>query len=193
VSVDPDKVKSIMDWPTQKYVYDIRSFMGLEGYYRRFIKGFSKIGCPITSLHKKGVKFICTLECEERFKEMKYLLTNAPVLNIADPTKDFLVCTDAYKEGIGGVLMQEGHVIFYESRKLNEHEINYVTHDLELVVIVHALKTWSHYLLGRIFLLMIDHSGLRYMFDQPKLNAIQDIWMVLLSEFDFEIKHIKGK
>jgi hypothetical protein len=105
VVVDPDKIKSIMDWPTQKDVFDIRSFMGLAGYYRRFIKRFSKIGCPITSLQKKGVKFIWTSECEERFQEMKYLLTNAPVLKIADPNKDFLVCTYACKEMIRGVLM----------------------------------------------------------------------------------------
>jgi hypothetical protein len=84
-------------------------------------------------------------------------------------------------------------VIFYESRKLNENEINYVTCDLELAAIVHALKMWRHYLLGIIFVLMTDHSGLRYLFDQLKLNARQVRWMALLSEFDFEIKHIKGK
>jgi hypothetical protein len=115
------------------------------------------------------------------------------VLNIADPNKDLLVCTVVCKEGIRGVLMQEGHVICYESRKLNEYEINYVTHDLELAAIVHDLKTWMHHLLGRIFLLMTDHSGLRYLFDQPKLNVRQAMWMSLLSEFDFEIKYIKGK
>jgi hypothetical protein len=116
-----------------------------------------------------------------------------PVLKIADPNDDFLVCIDACKEGLGGVLMQEGRVIFYTSRKLNEHEINYVTHDLELDAIVHALKMWRHYLLGRRFVLMTDHCGLRHLFDQPKLNARQVRWMDLLSEFDFEIKHIKGK
>jgi hypothetical protein len=84
-------------------------------------------------------------------------------------------------------------VICYESRKLNKHEVNYVTHDLELAVIVHALKMWRHYLLGRKFVLMTDHYGLRYLFDQPKLNARQARWMALLSEFDFEITHIKGK
>jgi hypothetical protein len=124
---------------------------------------------------------------------MKYLLTNAPILKIANPNKDFLVCIDSYKEGLGGVLMQEGHVIFYESIKLNEHEINYVTHDMELSVVVHDLKMWRHYLLGRKFVLMTDHSGLRYLFDQPKLNVRQARWMDLPSEFDFEIKHIKGK
>jgi hypothetical protein len=103
------------------------------------------------------------------------------------------VCTYAYKEGLRGVLMQEGHVIFYESKKLNEHEINYVTRDLELDAIVHALKMWRNYLLGRIFLLLTNHSGLKYLFDQPKLNSRKAIWMALLSEFDLEIKHIKGK
>jgi hypothetical protein len=193
VAVDPENIKGIMDWPTPKDVSDIRSFMGLVGYYRRFIKGFSKISCPITSLRKKGVKLFWTSECEERFQELKHLLTNAHVLKIAYPNKDFLLCKDAWKEGIGGVLMQEGHVICYESRKLNEHEINYVTHDLELVSIVHALKMWRHYLLGRIFVFMIDHSGLRYLFDQPKLKSRQYRWMALLSEFYFEIKHIKEK
>jgi hypothetical protein len=103
------------------------------------------------------------------------------------------VCTNACKEGLGGVLMQEGSVICYESQKLNEHEVNYVTHDLELTAIVHALKMWRHYLLGRKFVLMTDHCGLRYFFDQPKLNARQARWMALLSKFDFEIKNIKGK
>jgi hypothetical protein len=103
------------------------------------------------------------------------------------------VCIDACKEGLGGVLMQGGSVVCYESQKLNEHEVNYVTHDLELAAIVHALKMWRHYLLGRRFVLMTDHCGLRYLFDQPKLNARQARWMALLSKFDFEIKHIKGK
>ena len=94
---------------------DIRSFMGLVGYYRRFIKGFSKIGCPITALQKKGVKFLWPPKCEERFQFLKHLLTQAPVLKISDPEANFLVCTDACKEGLEGVLMQEGSVVCYES------------------------------------------------------------------------------
>jgi hypothetical protein len=115
------------------------------------------------------------------------------VLNIADLDNDFLMCIDAFKEGLGGVPMKKGHVICYMSRKLNEHGINYVTHHLELASIVHALKMWRNFLLGRIFVLMIDHCRLRHLFDQPKLNATQARWMVLLIDFDFEIKHIKGK
>jgi hypothetical protein len=193
VAVDPGKIRSIMEWPTPKDIFDIRSFIVLAGYYRRFIKGFSKIGCPITTLQKKDVKFTWTSKCEERFQELKCLLTHAPVLNISDPDNEFLMCTNSYKEGLRGVLMQEAHVICYASRKLNGHEINYVTHDLELATIVHALKMWRHYLMGKIFLLMIDHCGLRHLFDQPKHNARQARWMALLSEFDFKIKHIKGK
>jgi hypothetical protein len=115
VAVDPDKIRSIMEWPTPRDVSDIRSFMGLAGYYRRFIEGFSKIGCPITALQKKGTKFLWTQKCEERFQTLKHLLTHAPVLKIVDPEADFLVCTDACKEGLGGVLMQKGSVICYES------------------------------------------------------------------------------
>jgi hypothetical protein len=105
VAVDPDKIRSIMEWPTPKDVSDIRSFMGLAGYYRRFIKDFSKIGCPITALQKKGTKFLWTQQCEEIFQTLKHLLTHAAVLKIADPEADFLVCIDACKEGLGGVLM----------------------------------------------------------------------------------------
>jgi hypothetical protein len=150
-----------MDWHTPKDVFDIRSFMGLKGYYRRFIKGFSKISYLLTSLQKKGVIFIWTAECEESFQQLKHILTNAPMMKIADPKKYFLVCKNTYKEGLRRVLMQEIHVIFYDSRKLNEHEINDVTHDLELASIVHALKMWRNYLLKIRFVLMIDHSGLR--------------------------------
>jgi hypothetical protein len=193
VAIDPDKIKYIMDWHTQNDVSYIIFFMGLVGYYNRFIRGFYKIDFPITSLQKKGVKFIWTSEWEEIFQELKYLLTNALVLKIAEANKIFFVCANSCKEGLRGVLMQEGHVICYESKTLNDHEFNYVTHDMELASIVHALKMWRHYLLGKIFVFMTYHSGLRYFFDQSKLNVRHDRWMPLLSEFYFEIKHIKGK
>jgi hypothetical protein len=124
-------------------------FYGITRYYRRFIAGFSKISHPITSLQKKGIKFEWTVECEENFNLLKELLTSAPILNIVDPNENFVVCTDACKEGLGGVLTQNGHVIGYESKKLKEHERNYATHDLELASIVHALKMWRHYLMGK--------------------------------------------
>jgi hypothetical protein len=115
------------------------------------------------------------------------------VLKIVDPNESFVVCKNTCKEGLGGVLMKNGHVIRYESRKLKEHEKNYATHDLELVAIVHALRMWRHYLMGKKFKLRIDHTGLKYLFEQLTLNARQTRWLEFLSEYDFDIKHIKGK
>eukprot|EP00253_Pinus_taeda_P031774 PITA_31774 len=115
IAVDPEKIKAIMEWPVPKDVADVRSFMGLAGYYRRFVEGFSKVAFPITSLQKKGKLFHWTPNCQKSFERLKHLLTMAPILSIADPNKDYVVCTDASKEGLGGVLMQEGRVIAYES------------------------------------------------------------------------------
>ena len=120
-------------------------------------------------------------------------MTTAPLLRISNPNKDFLVCTDASTEGLGGVVTQERHTICYESRKLKEHEKSYVVHDMELEAIIHAFKIWRHYLMGNKFLLLIDNVGLKYLFDQKILNAWQARWLAFLSEYDFEIKHIKGK
>jgi hypothetical protein len=116
--------------------------MGIIGYYRRFIEGFSKIANHITSLQKKGTKFNWSEKCQDSFNKLKGLLTTAPILKVTDPDKDFTICVDASKEGLGGVLTQEGHVICYKSQKLKEHEQNYVTHDLELAAVIHALKMW---------------------------------------------------
>jgi hypothetical protein len=115
VVVDHEKIKAIMDWPTPRNVPEVRSFMGLDGYYRRFLKVFSNIGNPITSLQRKGKKFIWSLECEDNFQQLKNLLTNAHVLKIEDQEKDFLVCIDACNGGFSGVLMKYGQVILYES------------------------------------------------------------------------------
>ena len=97
------------------------------------------------------------------------------------------MCTNACNDGLGGVLNQEGHVITYESRKLKIHENNYATYDLELAVVIHALKMWHHHLIGRKFILMIGKKGLKYLLDQPNLNARQARWLAFLTEYDFEI------
>ena len=167
--------------------------MGLARYYRRFVEGFSRVAYPITSLQKKGKVFKWTKDCQRSFEQLKHLLTTAPVLCVADLEKEYVVCTDASKEGVGGVLMQEGKVIAYESRKLKEHEQKYSAYDLELTAVVDALKMWRHYLVGRKFLLMTDHHSLTSYFSQPTLNARQARWVDFLGNFDFEIKHLKGK
>jgi hypothetical protein len=118
IAVDPEKIRAIMEWLVPKDVEHIRSFMGITGYYCIFIEGFSKIAYPIKSLQKKGTRFNWSPKCQESFNKLKELLTTAPILNVENPDKDFIVCVDASKEGLGGVLTQEGHIICYESRKL---------------------------------------------------------------------------
>ena len=165
ISVDLENIEAIMNWPSPRNVMDVRSFMGLVGYYRRFIEGFFEVAHAITCLQKKGTKFEWILRCEEIFQQLKNLLTSAPVLKFADREKYFVVCTDACGQGLGGVLMQYNHVICYESRKLKEREKNYATHDLELASIVHALKMWRKHLIRKRFELRTDHCGLKYLFD----------------------------
>lgn len=193
ISVDPSKVRAIIDWPTPSNVSEVQSFMGLAGYYRKFVLNFSRIAHPITSLQRKGKKFVWTDECETAFRRLKECLTTALVLAVPDSAKEFVVCTDTSLDGLEAVLMQEGRVIAYESRKLKSHEVNYPTHDLELVAIMHVLSKWRHFLLGQHFELHSDHRSLQYLFTQPDLNARQQRWMEFLCEYDFEINYVHGK
>jgi hypothetical protein len=193
IAVDPENIEAIREWSAPNNVTEVRSFMGLAGYYKRFIKGFSKIAHPITSLQRNGVKFQWALDCEKSFQHLKQLLTSSPILRIADPNEDFIVCIDACKEGLGGVFTQIGFVICYESRKLKEHERHYATHDWELASIVNSLRKWRHCRMGKRFELRTDHNGLKYLFDHPTLNVRKSMWLEFLSEYDFDIKHIKGK
>ena len=139
---DPEKIKAIREWPVPTDVSAVRSFMGIAGYYSRFVEIFSAIAYPITSLQRKGVKFEWIEKCQNSFEQLKLKLTTTRILKIADPDKEFVVCTDACREGLGGVLLQENSIIEYESRKLKTYEQNYSAYDLELAAVIHALKMW---------------------------------------------------
>ncbi|WVZ52630.1 hypothetical protein U9M48_003672 [Paspalum notatum var. saurae] len=177
VAVDPSKVEDALNWKQPETVTEIRSFLGLAGYYHHFIKGFSKTAKPMTSLTKKNAKYVWSPNCEEAFPTLKKLLTSAPVLVQLDVTKPFDVYCDASGNGLGYVLMQEGRVIAYASRQLRKHEVNYRTHDLELAAVVHALKIWRHYLIGNICHIYTDHKSLNYLLIQPELNMRQRRWL----------------
>jgi len=140
VAVDPANVEAVTNWKQPMTVTEVRSFLGLAGYYHRFIEGFSKIARPMTELTKKDKKFVWTEACEKSFQELKKRLTTAPVLTLPDIHKNFVVFCDASRQGLGCVLMQNGRVVAYASRQLKVHEKNYPTRDLELAVVVHALK-----------------------------------------------------
>ena len=193
ISVDPAKIEAIMKWKTPNNASEIRSFLGLAGYYRRFIKDFAAIASPMTKLTKKGVKFEWTQECENSFQELKKRLTSAPVLVLPSGTEGFQVYTDASRKGLGCVLMQQGKVIAYASRQLKDHEMNYPTHDLELAAVIHALRIWRHYLYGAQFEIFTDHQSLKYIFSQKELNLRQRRWVEFMKDYDFSLNYHPGK
>jgi hypothetical protein len=170
IEVDPEKVKAVSELRQPTSVLEIRSFLGLASYYRRFIEGFSKIARPMTELLRKDKKFVWLEACEKSFQELKKRLTSAPVLVLPDNQKNFVIFCDPSRHGLGCVLMQEGRVVSYASRQLRAHEQNYPTHDLELAAVVHALKIWRHYLIGNKCEIYTDHKSLRYIFAQSDLN-----------------------
>jgi hypothetical protein len=175
ISVGPSKVQEVMDWKPPKSVHQIRSFLGLAGYYRRFIRDFSRIAKPMTELLKKGVKFVWSEACGKAFHTLRQHLTSAPVLVQLDNSKPFEVFCNASCIGLGCVLMQEGRVIAYASRGLRPHDINYPTHDLELASVVHALKMWRHYLMGNRCNIFTDHKSLKYIFTQSDINMTKEM------------------
>nr|ABB47095.2 retrotransposon protein, putative, Ty3-gypsy subclass [Oryza sativa Japonica Group] len=193
VAVDPETVTAVTDWKQPKTVTQIRSFLGLAGYYRRFIENFSKIARPMTQLLKKEEKFVWSPQCEKAFQTLKEKLVSSPVLILPDTRKDFMVYCDASPQGLGCVLMQEGHVVAYASRQLWPHEGNYPTHDLELAAVVHALKIWRHYLIGNRCEIYTDHKSLKYIFTQSDLNLRQRRWLELIKDYDVGIHYHPGK
>ncbi|KAD2393961.1 hypothetical protein E3N88_40938 [Mikania micrantha] len=193
IHVDPVKIEAIKDWDTPKTPTEIRSFLGLAGYYRRFISNFSKIALPLTKLTQKSEPFIWEQKQEEAFQTLKQKLCDAPILSLPDGCDDFVVYCDASHQGLGCVLMQRDKVIAYASRQLKIHEKNYTTHDLELGAVVFALKIWRHYLYGTKCTIFTDHKSLQHIFDQKELNMRQRRWVELLNDYDCVIKYHPGK
>ncbi|GJR55205.1 putative reverse transcriptase domain-containing protein [Tanacetum coccineum] len=193
IHVDPTKVELIKDWESPKTPTEIRQFLGLAGYYRRFIEGFSKIAKPMTKLTQKSVKFNWGEKEETAFQTLKQKLCSAPILALPEGSENFVVYCDASHKGLGAVLMQKEKVIAYASRQLKIHEKNYTTHDLELGAVVFALKMWRHYLYGTKCVVYTDHKSLQHILDQKELNMRQRRWLELLSDYDCELRYHPGK
>jgi hypothetical protein len=193
ISVDPAKVKEIMAWSIPSTVTEVRSFLGLAGYYQRFIEEFSKIAKPMTSLLEKGREFKWDEKCQDSFDQLKMRLMSPPVLVMPDLQKGFDIYCDTCGQGLGCVLMQEGHMIAYTSRQLRKHELNYPTHDLELASVVHALKIWRHYIMGTKCQVYTNHKSLKYIFTQKDLNLRQRRWLELIKDYDLDIHYHPGK
>ncbi|KAG8502445.1 hypothetical protein CXB51_000382 [Gossypium anomalum] len=193
IRVDPSKISAIMDWKPPRNVSEVHSFLGLAGYYRRFVKGFSMIVTPLTKSLQKDVKFEWSEKCQNNFDQLKALLTEAPLLVQPESGKEFVIYSDALLIGLGCVMMQEGKVIAYASRLLKPHEKNYLTHGLELVAIVFALKIWRHYLFSEKCHVFSDHKSLKYLMRQKDLNLRQRRWLELLKDYELVIDYHPGK
>jgi hypothetical protein len=189
ISVNQSKVQDVLSWNAPMSVCDIRSFLGLAGYHQSFIEGFLKISKPMTELLVKDKKFKWMPACEASFLELKKRLMAAPILVMPDMEKSFSIYCDASGQGLGCVFIQDGRVIAYASRQLRKHEVNYSTHDLELAAMVHGLKNWRHYLMGKRCELYTDHKSLKYIFTQSNLNLRQRRWLELIKDYDLGINY----
>ncbi|TYK30801.1 pol protein [Cucumis melo var. makuwa] len=193
VFVDPAKIEAVTSWPRPSTVSEIRSFLSLTGYYRRFVEDFSRITSPLTQLTRKGTPFVWNPACESSFQELKKKLVSTPVLTMPDGSVGFVIYSDTSKRRLGCVLMQQGKVVSYASRQLKSHEQNYPTHDLKLAAVVFALKIWRHYLYGKKIQIFTDYKSLKYFFTQKKLNMRQWRWLELVKDYDSEILYHPGK
>ncbi|KAI3801330.1 hypothetical protein L1987_29434 [Smallanthus sonchifolius] len=193
IHVDPAKIEAVKNWIASKSATEVRSFLGLAGYYRRVIANFSKISVPLTALTQKGKPYEWGPNEEEAFQTLKDKLCNAPILTLPDGNDDFVVYCDSSNIGLGCVLMQRGKVIAYASRQLKIHEKNYTTHDLELTAVVFALKLWRHYLYGTKCVVFTDHKSLQHLHNQKDLNMRQRRGIETIKDYECEIRYHPGK
>lgn len=203
---DPAKVQSIKNWPALTNVQEVRSFIGLAQYYRRFIPNFASIAAPLTDLTRgtgpKKRSITWTQECQTAFDKIKMLLTSAPVLELPDMSKPFRIETDASDFGVGAVLLQPGddinkqwHPVAYESKKLSNAEKNYPAQERELLGIIHALRTWRCFIDGcpAGYTVYSDHLPLKYFRSQEKPTPRLVRWIAELESFAPDIQYTPGK
>ena len=193
IRMDQEKLKIIEEWIQPKNLHELRSFIGMCSYYRRFIDKFSILVGPLHDLTKKNIKFQWTAKENEAFKKLKEKLMTKPVLILPNLRKPFEVHCDASGDCLGTVLLQEGHAIAYESHRLHPQEKILGIYEKELLVVMHALESWKHYLLGNPFIIQTDHQSLKYFMTQTKLMDKKMRWANFISQFHFHIAHIPGK
>ncbi|GBG73443.1 hypothetical protein CBR_g16159 [Chara braunii] len=194
---DDAKAASIRDRPHPQYVTGMRSFLGMTGDYRTFMKNYSIVAAPLTDLTRLDTPWEWTDKCEAAFRHLKHALTHHEVLNLPDPDKPFIVTTDASQYGIGVVLaQQEGpklRPVEYMSKKMPSQKLAKSTYEKELYAVYKALTHWRHYLLGRFFILRTDHQTLKWMRTQPVLSDALKRWIEVIEQYDFDPQYLKGE
>ncbi|GKV50520.1 hypothetical protein SLEP1_g57222 [Rubroshorea leprosula] len=192
VSTDPKKILAVQQWPQLKTVKELRGFLGLTGYYRRFIRNYGSLSKPLTKLLKKE-GFHWSREASEAFESLKHAVTTTPVLVLPDFSKEFVVETDASNARIGAVLLQQGHPIAFISKALSLRHQSLSVYEKELLALIYAVRKWSRYLTGRHFIVKIDHQSLKYLLEQRISTPLQQAWLAKLMGYDFSISYKKGK
>ena len=197
IQCDPEKINSIASWPDPKNATEVRSFLGLAGYYRRFIPDFSTVASPLTNLTRKRTKYVWTPVHQAAFNKLKQLLTTAPILAYPDNHSEFILDTDASNTGIGAVLSQiqngEERVVAYASRTLNKHQIKYCTTYKELLAVITFIRQYRHFLWGRHFTVRTDHASLIWLKNFKNPEGMLARWLSILETYDFQIVHRPGR
>jgi len=197
VEMQTSKIDAVVNWPRPRDTHQLRSFMGLCGYYRRFIAGFADTAAPLHALTGKGVHFGWGPEQETAFVTLKEKLTTAPVLGMPENTGQYILDTDASDVGLGAVLSQvqdgEERVIAYASRTLQKPERNYETTKKELLAVVYGLKQFRQYLLGRPIIIRVDHAALGWLKRTAEPLPQLARWLTFIECFDYQIVHRPGK
>ena len=198
IAMDPDRIKTIVEWPVPKSQYDIQVFLGFANFYRCFIDGYSRVVLPLTNLLKKSQKFLWTARAQEALDKLKTLFTTAPILKHFDPDLPITLHADSSGAAISGIISQPHngvlHPVAFWSRKCIPAECNYDIHDREMLAIVECMKHWRHYLEGAKYPIQIksDHKNLEVFMTTKVLNRRQARWAEFLASYDFVLVHIKG-
>jgi hypothetical protein len=192
VATDPSKIESIQNWLVPANVKDLRSFLGMAGYYRRFVSHFGLIAKPLTNLLKKGTQFLWTSETKAAFQALKKALISAPVLTLQNFSLPFFVETDASAKGIGAVLQQQGHPIAYVSKALGIKAQGLSTYEKEYLAILMAVEHWHHYLQSSTFIILTDQKSLTHLDDQRLTTPWQHKALTKLMGLNYKIVYKKG-
>jgi hypothetical protein len=192
VKVNPNKIKAMMDWPIPKTLKNLRGFLGLKGYYHKFVRNYGRIAATLMKLTKKD-EFSWTPEATKYFEQLKEVMCKYLVLSTPDFTKTFILECDASGNGIGVVLMQEGRPLAFEIQPLKGKDLHKPIYEKEMMAILHALKKWRPYLIGKHFKVKIDHDSLKYFLEQRLSSEEQQKWVTKMLGYDFDIIYKKGK
>jgi hypothetical protein len=192
IRVDPRNIESMQDWPHPKKLKSLRGFLGLTGYYCKFIKNYGNIAAPLTDLLKKN-SFTWTPAAAQAFQTLKTAMCTTPVLALPNFTKTFVLECDASRKGIGAIIMQEGQPLVFTRKKLYEKNLGKPIYEKEMLAILHDVELWRPYLLGQRFQIKTNHQSLKYFLEQCISSQEQQKWVTKLFGYDYEIIYKKGK